>query len=222
LACTVQILAVMATNLASNCLPVGADLTGLFPKYFNIRRGQVACAVLCLVTVPWKVLASAQTFLTFLGSYVCFIAPLIAFMIVDYFFARKGNIHVPSLYNPTSSSPYWYWHGFNPRAYGAWAIGVAMVIHGLSGSYNITASAASKHMYTLGFLLSGSTAAAFYALFCWIWPVQVYPIEKSGASMAFEQMGKTDGYFDDDAIVGLDGRVEAELEPEAVKVDEKV
>jgi NCS1 family nucleobase:cation symporter-1 len=35
LACLVQILAVMATNLASNCLPVGADLSGLFPKYFK-------------------------------------------------------------------------------------------------------------------------------------------------------------------------------------------
>lgn len=35
LACLVQCLAVMATNLASNCLPVGADLTGLFPRYFK-------------------------------------------------------------------------------------------------------------------------------------------------------------------------------------------
>lgn len=35
LACLVQALAVMATNLASNCLPVGADLSGLFPRYFK-------------------------------------------------------------------------------------------------------------------------------------------------------------------------------------------
>ena len=35
LACLVQALAVTATNLASNCLPVGADLTGLFPRYFK-------------------------------------------------------------------------------------------------------------------------------------------------------------------------------------------
>jgi NCS1 family nucleobase:cation symporter-1 len=36
LACLVQIIAVAATNLASNCLPVGSDLTGLFPKYFKL------------------------------------------------------------------------------------------------------------------------------------------------------------------------------------------
>ena len=35
LPCAVQILAVIATNLASNCLPVGSDLTGLFPRYFK-------------------------------------------------------------------------------------------------------------------------------------------------------------------------------------------
>jgi NCS1 family nucleobase:cation symporter-1 len=97
LACLVQIMAVAATNLASNCLPVGADFTGLFPKYFklvtlrsliytrltsvpSIRRGQIACAILSLAVVPWKIQASATTFLTFLGSYVSFIAPLIAIM----------------------------------------------------------------------------------------------------------------------------------------------
>lgn len=38
------------------------------------------CAVLSLVVVPWKLQASAATFLTFLGSYVCFVSPLVAFM----------------------------------------------------------------------------------------------------------------------------------------------
>lgn len=35
LTCLVQALAVTATNLASNSLPVGSDLTGLFPRYFK-------------------------------------------------------------------------------------------------------------------------------------------------------------------------------------------
>lgn len=80
LACTIQILAVVATNLAANALPVGSDLSGLFPRYFNIVRGQVLCAVLALATVPWKIVASAASFLTFLGSYVCFLSPLVAVM----------------------------------------------------------------------------------------------------------------------------------------------
>lgn len=35
LACLIQSLAVVATNLASNAVPVGSDLTGLIPRYFK-------------------------------------------------------------------------------------------------------------------------------------------------------------------------------------------
>lgn len=35
LACLIQAFAVIATNLASNAVPVGNDLTGLFPRYFK-------------------------------------------------------------------------------------------------------------------------------------------------------------------------------------------
>jgi NCS1 family nucleobase:cation symporter-1 len=81
LACLIQAIAVIATNLASNAVPVGSDLTGLIPRYFNIVRGQVFCAVLALATVPWKLVASAESFLTFLGSYVCFLSPLVGIMV---------------------------------------------------------------------------------------------------------------------------------------------
>lgn len=36
--------------------------------------------ILSLCTVPWKQQVSAQSFLTFLGSYVVFIAPVIGIM----------------------------------------------------------------------------------------------------------------------------------------------
>ncbi len=80
LACLVQSLAVVATNLASNAVPVGSDLTGLFPRYFNIIRGQVLCAVLAVATCPWLLVATAATFLTFLGSNVVFLSPLVSIM----------------------------------------------------------------------------------------------------------------------------------------------
>lgn len=43
LACLVQILAVVATNLASNALPVGSDLSGLFPRYFKLADPVSIC-----------------------------------------------------------------------------------------------------------------------------------------------------------------------------------
>jgi len=60
----------------------------------------------------------------------------VAVMIVDYWFARRGNIHVPSLYTPGHGSPYYYAKGFNIRAFVAWACGVVLVISGISGAIN--------------------------------------------------------------------------------------
>lgn len=69
---------VFGTNLGANSIPFGADMTGLFPRYLTIRRGQVLCALLGVALVPWKLIATAQTFITFLGSYNIFMAPLCA------------------------------------------------------------------------------------------------------------------------------------------------
>jgi NCS1 family nucleobase:cation symporter-1 len=68
----------IGTNLGSNSIPFGADLTGLFPRYLTIRRGQVLCAFIGVALVPWKLIATAQTFITFLGSYSIFMSPLCA------------------------------------------------------------------------------------------------------------------------------------------------
>lgn len=74
----------------------GADVTGLFPRIFNIIRGQLFCGIVSLAIVPWKLLstlepalrflthcaatdnttASGSGFITFLGSYNIFIAPI--------------------------------------------------------------------------------------------------------------------------------------------------
>ncbi|KIW25907.1 uncharacterized protein PV07_09043 [Cladophialophora immunda] len=221
LVCLIQALAVMATNLASNCLPVGADLTGLFPRYFNIPRGQVFCAVISLAVVPWKLLASAQTFLTFLGSYVVFIAPVIAIMIVDYWIVRKGNIHVPSLYDDSPDSPYFYWKGFNLRMFAAWVAGVVIVIHGLAGSYNPHFSQASKDMYTMGFILASLTGGLAYYILVRIWPIKPYPADRDGKPMTLEYLGRTDGYFEDDVIDGVSSGHQQEAYDEMMTPKEK-
>lgn len=80
LACLIQSLAVVATNLAANAVPVGSDLTGLFPRYFNIVRGQILCATLAVATCPWLLVSTAEGFITFLGSNVVFLSPLVSIM----------------------------------------------------------------------------------------------------------------------------------------------
>ena len=51
-------LGTLGTNISANSLSAGNDMTALWPRYINIRRGQVICAfiggwALC----PWEILA---------------------------------------------------------------------------------------------------------------------------------------------------------------------
>jgi NCS1 family nucleobase:cation symporter-1 len=36
----------IGTNVTGNSIPFANDLTGMFPKYINVRRGQFICAIL--------------------------------------------------------------------------------------------------------------------------------------------------------------------------------
>ncbi|CAJ2508846.1 Uu.00g138720.m01.CDS01 [Anthostomella pinea] len=72
--------------------------------------------------VPWLLVISTKNFVTFLGSYLCFVSPIVTAMMVDYRIVRRGNFHIPSRYRPEPSSPYYYTKGVNFRAYAAWPL----------------------------------------------------------------------------------------------------
>jgi NCS1 family nucleobase:cation symporter-1 len=65
-------LSIFVSNQAANVVPFGADMTALAPKILDINRGQALSYVLGLCICPWYILASATSFLTFLGGYSIF------------------------------------------------------------------------------------------------------------------------------------------------------
>ena len=51
-------LTTLGTNISANSLSAANDMTVLFPRYINIRRGQVICAFLAgWALCPWEILA---------------------------------------------------------------------------------------------------------------------------------------------------------------------
>lgn len=54
-------------------------------------------------------------------------------------------------------------------------------------------------------LMSFSTAGPLYYIFNRIWPVNIYPLDHSDVPKTREFMGRTDGYFEDEVIVGIEG-----------------
>ena len=77
-------LTTLGTNISANSLSAANDMTVLFPRYINIRRGQVLCAILGgWALCPWEILASAQGFLSFMNGYTVFLGPFAAVMVAD-------------------------------------------------------------------------------------------------------------------------------------------
>ncbi|KAK7953681.1 uracil permease [Apiospora saccharicola] len=192
------LLAVIATNFGSNSIPFGADLTGLFPKYMTIKRGQVLCAILGVAVVPWELLASAQAFLSFLGSYDIFMAPLCGTIITDYVWAKAGNYHIPSAYDGTKESAYWYWLGPHSSTK-AWVGGMALGLPGLVAQYQPQAvSQAAKDLYKLGWVLTFTTASVLYGIMTFFIKPRILPVGYESVPLSFGYMAKSgrDGFLD--------------------------
>ena len=69
--------AMIGTNVAGNSIAFANDTMALFPKYMNLRRGQLLCAIIGFVICPWKIEARAQRSLAFLnGSTAPFLGPV--------------------------------------------------------------------------------------------------------------------------------------------------
>ena len=193
------ILSCVASNIGANSLPFGADITSLVPKYLTIVRGQVLCAFLGIVVQPWQLIVNAEKFLAFLGSYNIFMAPLCSIWIVDYAFIRKGNLHVPSLFDGSRGSLYWFWSGVNWAGVFAWFAGVSMGIPGLVGQYDAAAaSAAAMNMYKMGWLLTFFTAGTIYFGLSFVFRPPIYPRGCENTPTTWEYMVKVckDGFFD--------------------------
>lgn len=195
------LLGVFATNFGANTIPFGSDVTGLFPRWLTIRRGQVLCAILGVAVVPWKLIASASAFLSFLGSYNIFMAPLCAIIIVDYSFVRRGNIHIPSCYNGSQGGLYYFWSGVNWVAVVAWLLGTTMGIPGLIGQYQpAIVSEAAQNMYKMGWILTFVTAGVVYLVGSLFVPFKVFPAGKESSPKEWEWLANEgrEGFFEDE------------------------
>ncbi|KAE9582353.1 hypothetical protein CGMCC3_g1675 [Colletotrichum fructicola] len=219
------ILSMFATNFGANSIPFGADMTGLFPRYLTIRRGQIVCAILGIVVLPWKLIANASAFLSFLGSYNIFMAPLCAIIIFDYLIARRGNIHVPSLFNGSPTGLYWFKAGVNWVGVFAWIGGTVMGLPGLVGQYQPqSVSQAAKNMYKMGWVLTFCSSAIIYIALIHVFKPKVFPAGYENAPREFEWLAKEgrDGFFEEER----EGEIYAPASPqitdgEEVQVGEK-
>jgi NCS1 family nucleobase:cation symporter-1 len=170
------------TNVTGNSIPLANDLTGLFPKYINIRRGQFICAVVSFAICPWKIQAQATTFLAFLGAYTLFLGATTGVMMVDYFLVRRGlGINIAHLFK-TRSSIYWYTYGVNWRAFVAWFVALGPLLPGMIDSMGGKVPNVSiLNMYSWNYVLVVAFSGSLYWALEAMWPIAVRSDDTDGS-----------------------------------------
>ncbi|KAK7041780.1 hypothetical protein VNI00_009069 [Paramarasmius palmivorus] len=183
-------LATVGTNISANSLSAANDMTVLCPKYINIRRGQVICALIGgWAACPWEILNEAQGFLSFMSGYTVFLGPFAGIMVTDYWIIHKCKVDVRAMYDPQGR--YRYWNGINWRAVVALLFSVTPSLPGLAASINPSLGVNLgdiKHLFDIAWLYGFFTAAALY----WALSVLFPPRETFVTSGELEDLDSKD------------------------------
>ncbi|KAF7320233.1 NCS1 nucleoside transporter family [Mycena kentingensis (nom. inval.)] len=191
-------LAVIATNISANSTAVGNDLTIVFPKYVNIRRGQYICAILGLATCPWIIQNSAASFTSFLyasglflsvsyaassGGYSIFLGPICGIILSDYFIYRRKHIDVASLFQ-RQTSEYWYTYGVNPRAVAAFFFALIPTLPGFVAKVNnkVKVPLGATYLFSIVWPIGLLVGSLCYLLLSFAWPPPAKNVQSASAS----------------------------------------
>jgi len=179
LAAFAWMVSILGTNIAANMIPFGSDSTLLFPRFLTIPRGQFLVEFLAFAICPWKILASASVFTTFLSGYGIFMASVVAIMVCDYYLLTKGNVFIGHLYNGSKTNRHYYYHkGWNIQAVIAYLAGIALPFPGFVGTLGASVSMSATNLGRLGWLLSFSVSFVLYFAICKVWPTKNQKIIK--------------------------------------------
>ncbi|KAL1847506.1 hypothetical protein VTK73DRAFT_10341 [Phialemonium thermophilum] len=157
----------LSINTVDNAYSAAFDLAALFPRFLNIRRGCYIALVLSIAMCPWELLSSAEIFIDVLSAYSVFLGPMCGLMVAEYWVNRRQRVKLSDLYDPRPDGIYYYWHGFNWRAFAAWVIGFAPQLPGFVAALNdsVSVPVGCTRLYALAYPLGFVISFLFHVLF---------------------------------------------------------
>jgi nucleobase:cation symporter-1, NCS1 family len=124
------LIATLNTNVAANVVSPSNDFSNLNPRLISFRTGGLITGFAGLAMMPWKLLTDFNSYIFgWLVGYSGLLGPIAGVIITDYFFIRKTNLDVPSLYQ--RNGIYEYRKGMNPIAMVSLAAGIVVALGGL-------------------------------------------------------------------------------------------
>ncbi len=119
-------IATVSVNIAANVVSPANDFANLAPKRISFRTGGLITGVLGIVMMPWKLLASAGSYIfTWLIGYSALLGPIAGILVVDYWLLRQQQLDVADLYRPHGR-----YRGVNGVAVLALVLGIAPNVPG--------------------------------------------------------------------------------------------
>jgi len=183
------IIAQLGTNVSANSISAGCDLTALFPRFVNIRRGGFIAAAVGFAMCPWNLLSSSNRFTSYLSAYSVFLSSIAGVMITDYYVIRRGHYRLNDLYTTDRSGWYWYTYGINFRAYAAYISGILINVVGFAGATGVSVPLGATRIYQMSFFTGFGVSAVVYILLNWIKP-------SAGKHYSFREVDLSEGISD--------------------------
>lgn len=129
-------IATVSVNIAANVVSPANDFANLAPRHISFKTGGLITGLLGIAIMPWKLLASADTYIfSWLVGYSALLGPIAGIMVADYWLLKRTVLDVPDLYRP--SKPIAGYQGalsrlpaFNGAALVALVVGVAPNVPG--------------------------------------------------------------------------------------------
>ncbi len=163
----VILLANLTTNVAANLVSPSYDFSNIAPGKVSFRMGGLIAAVLGLLFMPWKLLATSGGYLfAWLGGYGTLLGAIAGILLVDYYFVRGTEYTIKDLYR--RGGEYEYSNGWNVQALIAFALGVLpclpgyLVVSGWVAKESV--SPALVGLFDFGWFFSLAVAGTYYYL----------------------------------------------------------
>ena len=122
-------IATLATNIAANVVSPANDFAHLNPRLITFRLGGMITALIGVLMMPWKLLATSGTYIfTWLIAYSSLLGAIGGILICDYWLLRRTRVSLRDLYDPKGR--YRYAGGVNWAAVAALVVAVAPCVPG--------------------------------------------------------------------------------------------
>ena len=163
----VILLANLTTNVAANLVSPSYDFSNLAPSKISFRTGGLIAAVIGLLFMPWKLLATSGGYLfTWLGGYGTLLGAIAGILLVDYYLVRKSELKVDDLYR--RGGEYEYTSGWNLHALIAFFLGVLPCLPGYLAVSGVVDKAGMPAvwltLFDSGWFFSLAVAGTYYYL----------------------------------------------------------